>query len=108
MPTTYKILGQAAPAINTPTALYAVPPATQAVVSTLAVCNRGVSTTYRVAIRPAGAAIVDAHYLAYNATLNANETVMLTLGLTLSATDIISVEAGSTTVSFSAYGAELS
>lgn len=108
MPTTYKILGQVAPALNTPTVLYTVGAGKQTVVSTLAICNRGVSTTYRVAIRPAGAAIVDAHYLAYNATINANETVMLTLGLTLSATDVISVEAGSATVSFGAYGAELS
>lgn len=108
MPTTYKILGQVAPAINISTVLYTVGAGKQTVVSTLAICNRGVTTTYRVAIRPAGAAIVDAHYLAFNATINANETVMLTLGLTLGADDVISVEAGSASVSFGAYGAELS
>jgi hypothetical protein len=40
MPTTYKVLGQAAPTANTLTDVYTVPSATQAVISTITVCNQ--------------------------------------------------------------------
>lgn len=107
MATTYKTLGQAAPAANTNTNLYAVPSATSAVCSTLAICNRGVSTQVRVAVRPAGAALADEHYIAYDVPLNQYDSVFLTLGVTLAATDVVTVYAGTATVSFSLFGSEL-
>jgi hypothetical protein len=39
MPTTYKVLGQSAPAAVTATTLYTVPSATQTVVSTIVIAN---------------------------------------------------------------------
>lgn len=107
MATTHKVLGQVAPAAITPTALYTVPAATQAVCSTLSICNRSVATTFRVSVRPAGATLDVKHYLAYDAVLGANDSIMLTLGITLAATDVVQVYTGTSSVSFSLFGAEI-
>ncbi len=107
MATVYKVLGQANPAATTATTLYTAPAATSAVVSTLSIANLGVSTTYRVAVRPAGAALANQHYLAYDVPLNANDSVMLTLGVTLAATDVVTVYAGTANLAFSLFGSEL-
>lgn len=107
MSVNYKVLGQVAPAITTLTTLYTVPAAKESVASTLTICNRGAATTFRIAVRPAGAAIDPKHYQTYNAPLDAGDSVFLTLGLTLAATDVVSVYAGSADVSFSLFGSEI-
>ena len=108
MPTTYKVLGQSNPAATTATALYTVPAATSAVVSTISICNQaGTSATYRIAIRPAGATLAAEHYLVYGATVAASDSVLLTVGVTLATTDVITVYASSANVSFSAFGSEI-
>jgi len=109
MPTTYKVLGQVAPSATTLTTLYTVPASTQAVVSTISVCNQSSSaTTFRIAIRVAGAAISGEDYIAYNSTISANDTTFITVGITLAATDVISVYSTAATVSFNAFGSEIS
>jgi hypothetical protein len=105
MATTYKVLGQSSPAATTATTLYTAP--TQAVCSTLSVCNRGATTTFRVAVRPAGAALSDAHYIVYENSINQYDSVFFTLGITLSATDVVTVYAGTTALSFSLFGSEI-
>lgn len=107
MPTTYKVLGQAAPAANTLTTLYTVPSSTTTVCSTLAIANRGVSTLFRVAIRPAGAAIANSQYIAFDTAVNQYDSIFLTLGISLATTDVVSVQAATTDVSFSLFGAEI-
>lgn len=107
MPTAYRVLGQAKPAAATLTTLYTVPAATNAVASTLSICNLGVSTTVRVAVRPAGAAIADQHYIVYDSSVNQYDALFLTIGITLAATDVVSVFAGTATVSFNLSGAEM-
>ena len=107
MATTYEVLGQESPAANTDDDLYTVPSATSAVVSTLSICNRGVSTTFRVAVRPAGATLADQHYIVYDNYVNAGDAVFLTLGITLAATDVVTVRAGTADMSFSLFGSEI-
>ena len=107
MANTYKVLGQSSPAATTLTSLYTVPAATSAVTSTLTVCNYGVSTTVRVAVRPAGAGIANQHYIIYETAVNANDTLFFTIGLSLATTDVVSVYAGTATVSFNLYGTEI-
>lgn len=107
MAISYKVLGQANPAATTLTTLYTVPSATQAICSTLAVANLGVSTTFRVAVRPAGAAIANQHYVAYDIAVNQYDTITMTLGITLAATDVVSVYAGTATVAFNLFGNEI-
>ena len=104
----HKVLGQSNPAATTLTTLYTVPASTQSIASTLSICNVGViSTTYRIAVQPAGASIANLHYLAYDTVISANDTILLTLGIALATTDVISVYAGTANVSFSVFGVEL-
>jgi len=108
MALTYKVLGQSSPSATTNTDLYTVPASTSAVASTLVVCNRGVSTSFRVAVRPAGATIANEHYIVYDNLLNQNDSVFLTLGITLATTDVVTVYTNSANVSFSLFGSEVS
>ena len=109
MPTTYKVLGQVAPSATTATTLYTVPASTQTVVSTIAVANRGASSApYRIAIRVAGSALSNEEYIAYDTAITANNSTMITIGLTLGATDVITVYASTADLSFNAFGSEIS
>lgn len=109
MPTNYKVLGQSNPAATTLTSLYTVPSATEAVVSSISVANlAATSATYRIAVRPDGASIANQHYIAYDITLGASDTTIITVGLTLNAADVISVYASNTNITFQAFGSEIS
>jgi hypothetical protein len=109
MPTTYKVLGQVAPSATTATTLYTVPASTQTVVSTIAVANQaGSAGSYRIAIRPAGETLAAKHYIAYDSAITANNSTMITIGVTLGATDVITVYASSASMSFNAFGSEIS
>lgn len=108
MPTAYKVLGQSAPAATTDTTLYTCPSSTQTVISTISVCNRGASAaTFRIAVRPNGATIANEHYIAFDAPISANDLVALTLGVTIDASDVITVRGSSANLSFNAYGSEI-
>jgi hypothetical protein len=108
MATTYKVLGQVAPSATTATTLYTVPSATQTIVSTMSVCNRTAGElTFRIAIRPSGATLANLHYIAYDAKVAANDTTFITVGATLSTTDVITVYASSADLSFTAFGSEI-
>ena len=108
MATTYKVLGQSNPSATTATTLYTVPAATQAVVSTITICNQAsTAATYRVAVRINGAALAAAQYVAYDVSLPGNASDTLTLGITLGAADVITVYASTATMSFGAYGSEI-
>jgi alpha-tubulin suppressor-like RCC1 family protein len=107
MAITYKVLGQINPAAATVTTLYTVPATVSAVVSTIVMCNQAATaTTFSLSIRPAGATVDTKHYLNYNTAISANDTIPLTLGLTLAPTDVLTATSASGSVSFSAFGAE--
>lgn len=106
--TTYKILGQSAPAATTETALYTVPASTETIISSIVACNRGTAAaTYRIYVAANGAAAANNQYLVYDATLLAKETVALTLGITLDAADVLRVYASTADCSFNAFGSEI-
>ena len=108
MATTYKVLGQANPAATTATTLYTVPAATNAVVSTIVIANQtSTAATYRISVRPAGAAQTNAMYVAYDVTVAASDSTALTLGITMGATDVLTVYGSSATLSFTAFGSEI-
>ena len=109
MPTTHKVLGQVNPSATTSTTLYTVPSSTDAIVSSISVCNLASSSaTYRIAVRPAGATLANVHYLAYDVTVGAADTTILTVGLTLDTTDVITVYGSTANLVFHAYGSEIS
>jgi hypothetical protein len=104
-----KVLGQSNPSATTLTTLYTVPSAKEAVVSTISVANlTATAATFRLAVRPAGASITNAHYIGYDITVGASDSTLITVGLTLAATDVISVYASTANLAFSAFGDEAS
>lgn len=108
MATTLKILGQIT-AAQTASNLYVVPANTQTAVSTINICNLSQSNTFfRIAVRPAGVALANSMYLAYDTPLGGSDSIAMTMGITLGNTDIISVSSISGNVSFTAFGSELS
>jgi len=105
----YKVLGQSAPSATTATDVYNVGSGKQAIVSTITVANRSATArTYRIAIRPAGAVLANQHYIAYDVTVAASDSTALTLGITLTATDVVTVYASTTDLSFGIFGSEIS
>ncbi len=107
MATTLKVLGQSNPNAATLTTVYTVPSATSTVVSSISVCNRSsVATSFRIAVRPAGASISNEHYMFYDVAISGNETFVATMGITLATTDVVSVYATLATLSFNVFGQE--
>ncbi len=101
----FQVLGQAAPAANTLTALYTVPAATQVVASCLVVCNQNAaSIRFRVSVAIAGAADMPAQYLYYDGVLPANNSLTVVIGIALAATDVVRVQTNTANVSFSLLG----
>jgi hypothetical protein len=108
MATIFKVLGQVNPPANTLVTLYTVPAFNSTVIGTISVCNQSSSnSTYSIAVRPAGAAIANQHYINFNTSIPANDTITISIGITLAATDVISVSASDTSVSFMAFGSEI-
>ncbi len=109
MANVYKVLAQSAPSATTDTDVYTVPSATEAVVSTVVMANRASTAgTFRIAVRPDGATIADEHYLAYDVPLAANDSTTLTLGITMDAADVLTVQTSSADMSVNVFGTEIS
>ena len=109
MATVYKVLGQTYPSANTNTTLYSVPSATSSVVSTINVCNQSSDAdAIDIIVRPAGASLANQHYLFRGMSVGANGNLSITCGITLAATDVITVRSTLGTTSFAAFGSEIS
>ena len=105
----YRVLGQSAPLAVTETDLYTVPAATSTLCNSITVCNRGTSIAYfRVTISVGGGVTSNADYLYYDVPLAANDTFIATIGLTMTASDVMRVYASTADLSFQLYGIEIS
>lgn len=116
MTTVYKVLGQVSSNISTLTTLYTVPAATSAVVSTITISDvGGIGHNFSVAIAVAGASDDPKQYLYGSSTagiyMDAGDTFVATVGLTLAAGDVVKVRnitAGSSRAAFQLFGSEIS
>jgi len=109
MPTTYKVLAQSAPSATTNTDVYTVGAGKSTIISTISICNRGASAAaFRIAIRPGGATLANLHYIAYDVPVAGTDTTNLTLGITLAATDVVTVYSTVANLSVSLFGSEIS
>lgn len=104
MATVYGVLGQSAPGATTLTAIYTVPASKHATIRVV-VGNRGSAGSFRVALSPNGAAIDNAHYVAYDAAIDANES-LTSAPMAVGDTDVVRVYASSANMSFSVTGIE--
>jgi len=109
MATSYKTLGQLDLTTTNLTDIYTCPASTETVISTIVFANRTASAdSFRLAIRTDGDAISNKHYLAYDVPVAANDSTTLTLGITVQATDVVSVKADTADVfSVNVFGAEV-
>jgi len=106
---TYKVLGQINPTANTATTVYTVPSLTSTILSSVTVCNQAnTSASFRLAVRPGGEALATKHYVNFDTPIPGNDTVSLTLGITMASSDVLTANANTSTISFNAYGSEIS
>ena len=108
MAVVYKQLGQIKNAAATQELLYVVPASTEAVVSSIIICNQsGTATSFRVAVLPGGGTVATTDYIYFDLPISGNDTFIATIGLTLATTDEIEVYATLATLSMSVYGTEI-
>ena len=108
MPRNYTILGQANPTANTLTKLYGVPAGNSAVISSINIANLDANAAaFSIAANVSGVATANANYLAWRVAVPGNDSISLSLGITLNASSQLSVNANTSTVSFSAFGTEM-
>ena len=109
MAITYKRLGAilSSGVIGTPDTTYTT--TTGVIVSTIAICNQAATAaTYRINVSTTTSFAANG-YLAYNATVAANETVFLTCGFTMdSVNKYLLTSASAATVNFQVFGSEVS
>ena len=110
MATTYKNAQlQGTAAVATYGTLYNTGAATTAIISSILVTNTAAtSATYRIGIMGSAGSPAAGQEVVYGSTVAANDTVCLTLGITLGNTQYIRVSSSANTVTFSAYIAEIS
>lgn len=105
----YKVLGQSDPLAATLTTAYTVPASTEAVISSIVICNRSTTpTSFRIALLPGGGTVADTDYIYYDLPIDGNDTFIATIGATLEAASIVQVYATLATLSFNIYGSEIS
>ena len=107
----YKILGQSNPGANVLTTLYTVPASNSTIISSITIANLDENSSnggaFRIAVNTSSAAVSNASYLAYSVNVPGRDTVTLSLGVTLNAGSIVSVNANSSLLAFSAFGTEV-
>lgn len=110
MARTYKLPQvQGTSSVSTYATLYSTSGSVSGVVSTIAVCNTAASSaTYRIAVMPTEGTPSAEHWIVYGASVPANETIFLTVGLSIPASRFIRVSSSANTVTFAASVSELS
>ena len=110
MASAYKILGQSAPADTNNADLITVGTGKQQIVSTLVIATTtATAATARVFARIGGAAAAASNAIVYDTSIAANSTTALTLGITLDATDKLTIRTGTANaLTFTAFGSEIS
>jgi hypothetical protein len=109
MPTNYKPFQvQGTTALTTYATLYSTPSATQAVLSTIVVCNTATAAaTCRIAIMGTEGTPAAANWVVYDASIAGNDSLCLTLGICLDASKFVRVSSSANTVTFSAFVSEI-
>jgi hypothetical protein len=107
----FKRLGAINITANTQTNVYVVPAATEAVISTVTICNQTDSNaSYSLIVMPSGAFASPANradFIVRGAVVPAADSIILTIGLTANAGTIIAANSNFTNVSFSVFGSEI-
>ena len=88
--------------------LYTTPASTEAVISSLVICNQSSSAiTVRIGLDATDGTPGADEFLVYDASVAGNDTVALTLGITMDASKYLRVSSSANTISFSAFLSEI-
>jgi hypothetical protein len=108
--TVYKRLGAAAGngTIATASTLYTVPALTATVISTITICNTSATAgTFSISVSTT-TSFISGQEIVYQAAIAGNDTIGLTFGATLDATNkYLLVSSSAATVMFSVFGSEI-
>ena len=113
MTTAYKVLGQIAPGTaDTSNTAYTVPASNSTIISTINICNLDSSNrAFSVAVVPSGqnkATPNTNNYIAYKTAIPSQDSIAMTVGITLGANDSIVVSSNNTyNLAFSIFGSEV-
>ena len=87
--------------------LYTCPAGSSSVVSTITATNLvSAATTFRLVVQKSGDSLASKHFIVFDQNIPALATEAYTIGITLSAGDILKVASDTSSVSFSAFGSE--
>ena len=85
-----------------------MPTGSSAVISSINIANLDANAAaFSIAANVNGVATANANYLAWRVSVPGNDSIALSLGVTLNASSFLSVNANTSTVSFSAFGTEM-
>jgi len=120
MANSYKILGQIAPSQNTLTNVYVTGALVSSVINTIYICNQSeANANVDIVVRPINETLANKHYILQNQKIDAADTIVLNLNITMNSAVILAANAESRTgesnnslsasnVSISAFGVEIS
>lgn len=110
MTTTYKYSQvQGTASTGTYATLYTTPASTEAVISSLVITNQSSSAiTVRIGMDATAGTPGASEWLVYDAAIAGNDTVALTLGVTMDAGKFIRVSSSADTCNFTAFLSEIS
>jgi CDP-diglyceride synthetase len=109
MPTVYKNAQlQGTAGVTTYGTLYSTSASATAVISSILVANTASTTaTYRIGIMGSAGTPGNSEWVAFGALVPANDTIALTLGLTLGNSQFVRISSSANTVTFSGYISEI-
>ena len=108
MAQTYEILGQLAPTANTLTNVFVTGASSSAIVGTITLHNfSDTNTSYSLVVRPINETLATKHFIIRGGILPAREMISITGAVTMNANAILAANTSGGSVSFNAYGVEI-
>ena len=108
MAQTYEILGQLAPSANTLTNVFVTGASSSAIVGTITLHNfSDANASYSLVVRPINESLANKHFIIRGGVLPAREMISITGAVTMNANAILAANTNGGSVSFNAYGVEI-
>ena len=108
MAQTYEILGQLAPSANTLTNVFVTGASSSAIVGTITLHNfSDANASYSLVVRPINETLANKHFIIRGGILPAREMISITGAVTMNANAILAANTNGGSVSFNAYGVEI-
>ena len=108
MAQTYEILGQLAPSANTLTNVFVTGASSSAIVGTITLHNfSDANASYSLVVRPINETLANKHFIIRGGVLPAREMISITGAVTMNANAILAANTNGGSVSFNAYGVEI-